>query len=326
MRVVLSKKQKSYLILTRFNDRSPTFWYVSNMPARFENLILYAICTLIWGSTWLVITFQVDAASPVTSVFWRFLLSAGILWAFSLWKKFDLFNYSRRHHILFAGQGILMFSINYMLTYVAETMISSGLVALSFTLLVYYNMFGMRLFFKKPITRNVIWGSLLGGVGIVFIFLNEILHFDSQSKTIWGLLIGFLATLSASLGNMVAQKSYQLRIPVVITNTWGMLYGSLFTLIIALALGHDLAIPLTPRFLGALFYLALFGSVIAFGAYLSLAGRIGAEKAAYTSVLSPVIALTLSSFFEDFHWTPFIILGVVLCLLGNVLTLTRRAG
>ncbi|MFV8256718.1 DMT family transporter [Bdellovibrio bacteriovorus] len=295
------------------------------MPARFENLILYAICTLIWGSTWLVITFQIDAASPVTSVFWRFLLSTVILLLFCFWKKQNL-KYSRQDHLLFAGQGVLMFSINYMLTYVAETMVSSGMVALSFTLLVYYNMFGMRLFFKKPITQNVIWGSLLGGVGIVFIFLNEILNFDPSSKTIWGLLVGFLATLSASMGNMVAQKSYQKRIPVVVTNTWGMLYGSLFTLIMALVLQHDLSIPLNARFLGALFYLALFGSVIAFGAYLSLAGRIGAEKAAYTSVLSPVIALTLSSFFENFHWTPYIILGVVLCLLGNVLTLTKRAG
>ncbi|WP_374031778.1 DMT family transporter [Bdellovibrio bacteriovorus] len=295
------------------------------MSARFENLILYAICTLIWGSTWLVITFQIDAASPVTSVFWRFLLSTTLLLLFCFWKKQNL-KYSRHDHLLFAGQGVLMFSINYMLTYVAETMISSGMVALSFTLLVYYNMFGMRLFFKKPITANVIWGSLLGGVGIVFIFLNEILNFDPSSKTIWGLLVGFLATLSASLGNMVAQKSYQKRIPVVVTNTWGMLYGSMFTLIVALVLQHDLSIPLNARFLGALFYLALFGSVIAFGAYLSLAGRIGAEKAAYTSVLSPVIALTLSSFFENFHWTPYIVIGVVLCLLGNVLTLTKRAG
>ncbi|ASD65144.1 DMT family transporter [Bdellovibrio bacteriovorus] len=295
------------------------------MSARFENLILYAICTLIWGSTWLVITFQIDAASPVTSVFWRFLLSTALLLLFCFWKKQNL-KYSRHDHLLFAGQGVLMFSINYMLTYVAETMISSGMVALSFTLLVYYNMFGMRLFFKKPITANVIWGSLLGGVGIVFIFLNEILNFDPSSKTIWGLLVGFLATLSASLGNMVAQKSYQKRIPVVVTNTWGMLYGSMFTLIVALVLQHDLSIPLNARFLGALFYLALFGSVIAFGAYLSLAGRIGAEKAAYTSVLSPVIALTLSSFFENFHWTPYIVIGVVLCLLGNVLTLTKRAG
>lgn len=296
------------------------------MSSRFENLILYTICTLIWGSTWLVITFQIDAASPVTSVFWRFLLAAVILFVFCFFKKQNL-KYTPGEHLLFAGQGIFMFSVNYMLTYIAETMITSGLVALSFTALIYYNMFGMRLFFKRPITRNVIFGSLLGGLGLVFIFLNEILHFDSNSQTIAGLVVGFLATLSASMGNMVAQKNYQLRIPVVVTNTFGMLYGSLFTLFVALIHGDNLAIPLTGKFLGALVYLALFGSVIAFGAYLSLAGKIGAEKAAYTSVISPVIALILSSFFENFRWTPYILAGVLLCLLGNVLILlTKQKG
>lgn len=217
-----------------------------------------------------------------------------------------------------------MFSINYMLTYIAESMITSGLVALTFTALVYFNMFGMKLFFKKPITKNVVMGSLLGGLGIVFIFLNEILHFDASSKTMLGLCVGFLGTLAASTGNMFAQKNYQLRIPVVVTNTYGMLYGSLFTLFVTLIHGDSLAIPLTAKFLGALFYLSLFGSVIAFGAYLTLAGKIGAEKAAYTSVISPVIALTLSSFFENFQWTPSIILGVLFCLLGNVLTLNKK--
>ncbi len=139
------------------------------MSARFENLILYTICTLIWGSTWLVITFQIDEASPVTSVFWRFLLATSLLFIFCFIKKQNL-RYQPKEHLLFAAQGIFMFSINYMLTYIAETMISSGLVALSFTVLIYYNMFGMRLFFKRPITKNVIFGSALGGLGIVFIF------------------------------------------------------------------------------------------------------------------------------------------------------------
>ncbi|MNK99671.1 putative DMT superfamily transporter inner membrane protein [compost metagenome] len=100
-----------------------------------------------------------------------------------------------------------------------------------------------------------------------------------------------------------------------------MAYGSFFTLMVALFLGHSLVIPTTPVFLSALLYLSLFGTVIAFWAYLSLAGKIGAEKAAYSSVISPIIALTLSSFFENFHWTPALIAGVALCILGNIFTL-----
>jgi drug/metabolite transporter (DMT)-like permease len=79
----------------------------------------------------------------------------------------------------------------------------------------------------------------------------------------------------------------------------------------------------TMKYTVSLLYLAVFGSIIAFGAYLSLVGRIGAEKAAYTSIISPVIALTLSSFFENFHWTPEIAAGIILCLAGNVITLQK---
>jgi len=214
-----------------------------------------------------------------------------------------------------------MFSVNYILTYIAETMTTSGMVALSFTVLLYYNIFGMRIFFGKPISPKGLVGAMIGGLGICCIFLNEILNFDVGSRAILGLAVGFLATLSASAGNMVAQKSYKLNIPVVITNTWGMLYGSIFTLLVGLIFHTDFAIPMTARFLSAMVYLSLFGTVIAFGAYLSLAGRIGPEKAAYTSIINPVIALVISSFFENFHWTPSIVIGVILCLGGNILTL-----
>jgi drug/metabolite transporter (DMT)-like permease len=285
-----------------------------------ENLFLYLTCTTIWGSTWLVITYQVDSASPVTSVFWRFLLSFVILIFFCVLTEKPM-KYTPKQHLLFLGQGIFMFSVNYMLTYLAETMITSGLMALTFTLLLYYNIFGMWVVFRKPITWRVIVGSCLGGLGLLCIFMPEILNFDPNSRTLWGLLIGFVATFFASIGNMFSQKTYQLKIPVVVTNTYGMAYGSFFTLIVALFLGHSLVIPTTPQFLGALVYLSLFGSVIAFWAYLSLAGKIGAEKAAYSSVISPIIALTLSSLFENFHWTPALIGGVTLCILGNIFTL-----
>lgn len=287
------------------------------------NLFLYSVCTLIWGSTWLVITFQVGDASPITSVFYRFLLGATLLAIYALASKKPM-RYGKKDHLLFAGQGVFMFSINYMLFYISETMVSSGMTAVAFTTLVYMNMFGMWFFFGKPITKNVVWGSLLGGVGIVLLFLNEILKLDSDSRTIWGLVIGATATIGSSVGNMLSQKTYRKGIPVVVTNTYGMFYGSLFTLLVAVLFKQNLAIPLTPKFLGALLYLALFGSVFAFGAYLTLSGRIGAEKAAYTSVLSPVIALTLSSVFEGFKWTPYIFAGVVLCLLGNILTLRKK--
>ncbi|MEK2689646.1 DMT family transporter [Bdellovibrio sp. GT3] len=295
------------------------------------NFLLYAICTLIWGSTWLVITFQVDSASPIASVFWRFALGAALLFSYCLITRKKL-SYGKQDHLNFLAMGIFMFSINYMLVYWSETMISSGIAAICFTVIVPYNMLGMKIFFKKPITPKVVAGSLLGGAGIALIFMNEITGLQANRNTIFGLVLGLIATLSASTGNMLSQRSYRKAVPVVISNTWGMLYGSIFTLMVGLVLQHSFAIPMTAKYLSSLMYLSLFGSVFAFGAYLLLAGRIGAERAAYSGVVSPIIALTLSSMYEDFKWTPYIVAGVALCLLGNVLTLyspkriTKSAG
>lgn len=216
-----------------------------------------------------------------------------------------------------------MFSVNYMLTYIAEGMISSAMVAVTFTLLLYYNILGTWILFKTPIKKNVIIGSLTGGLGIFLIFLHEILNFVPGSKTIWGLVIGAVATIFASIGNLISYVHRKEMIPVMSSNAYGMLYGSCFTLIVALLFQESFATDWTPKYIASLLYLAVFGSVIAFGAYLSLVSRIGAERAAYISVLNPVLALILSSFFENFQWTWEVALGIALCLAGNILTLQK---
>lgn len=216
-----------------------------------------------------------------------------------------------------------MFSVNYMMTYIAEGMISSGMVAVTFTLLLYYNIFATRILFKTPIRRNVVVGAVIGGIGIGLIFLQEILHFQPGSKSLWGLIVGAVATMFASAGNLVSYVHRKENIPVMSSNAFGMLYGSCFTFLVALVLREGFHVDWTLKYTLSLLYLAIFGSVIAFGAYLSLVGRIGAEKAAYTSIISPVIALTLSSLYEGFHWTPKVATGIALCLAGNVITLQR---
>lgn len=216
-----------------------------------------------------------------------------------------------------------MFSVNYILTYTAEGMISSGMVAVTFTLLLYYNILGTRLLFKQPLSKNVIFGGLTGGLGIGLIFLQEILNFQPGSKALLGLAIGAIATLFASAGNLVSYVHRKENIPVMSSNAFGMLYGALFTLALALVLRQSFATEWTPKYIASLLYLSVFGTVIAFGAYLSLIGRIGAEKASYTSILNPVIALTLSSFFENFRWTPEVLIGISLCLAGNIITLQK---
>lgn len=288
-----------------------------------QNLFLFSICSLIWGTTWLVIKFQIDSTSPVVGVFYRFLLAAILMFVFNHFVTKKPLVYPFRNHLFFLLQGFFNFSLNYILTYVAEEKMSSGLVALTFTTLVYFNMIGMRIWFKKPISRNVFLGGLLGALGITLLFWNEITAFKAGVGPVLEIIIGIVATFSASTGNMFAFKNHQLKIPVVIFNSYGMLYGAFTSLIIGIFRHENFTLPTTMSFAFSLFYLSVFGTVIAFWAYQTLVGSIGADRAAYSSIIAPMIAVVISSIFEDVKFTPLIVAGMLFCVLGNLISLKK---
>ncbi|MBC7537977.1 MAG: EamA family transporter [Bacteriovorax sp.] len=288
-----------------------------------KNYFLFTICSLIWGTTWLVIKFQINSTSPVVGVFYRFLLAATLMFVFNYFITKKSLSYPLKNHLFFLLQGIFNFSFNYILTYTAEQKLSSGLVALTFTSLVYFNMLGLRLWFKKPISKNVFLGGLMGAFGIALLFSKEILSFNAGAGPIAGILIGIIATFFASTGNMFAYKNHLLKIPMIIFNSYGMLYGALCSLTIGLIRHENFALPTSLSFILSLMYLAVFGTVIAFWAYQTLVGSIGADRAAYSSIIAPMIAVIVSSVFEDMHFSPLIIGGIIFCLLGNIISLKK---
>lgn len=205
----------------------------------------------------------------------------------------------------------------------AEEKLSSGLVALTFTSLVYFNMIGMRIWFNKPISKNVFWGGLMGAFGITLLFWKEFTSLQVGSGAIAGVLTGIVATFFASTGNMFAYKNHTFKIPVVIFNSYSMLYGAIFSLMIGLIRQENFALPTTLSFLTSLLYLSIFGTVIAFWAYQTLVGTIGADRAAYSSIIAPMIAVLVSSVFENIAFTPYIFGGIIFCLLGNLISLKK---
>lgn len=289
-----------------------------------KNLFLYTLVTLIWGTTWLVIKFQIDSTGIVAGVFYRFILAALILFFFNLLKKNKL-NYELHYHRFFILQGIFNFSVNYILTYLSEKYISSAMVALTFTTLIYYNMLGLYFFYGKKIEINAILGTIIGGLGIFLLFSEELFKTNINQQSVLGLVIGLVATFSASLGNMASIKNHQAKIPVMVFNAWSMLYGSVFSLIVGLILKDNFSVVGSLSFYSSLLYLSVFGTAIAFYAYQTLIIEIGAHKAAYTSILSPIIAVFVSMYFEKFQLTIPIILGMFLAILGNYLVLKKRS-
>ena len=288
-----------------------------------SNFALYSVAVLIWGSTWLVIKFQLGVVPPLVSVAWRFALASLMLLAYSALKRRPL-RFSGRDHLWLALQGVLLFGVNYACVYLAEQYLTSGLVAVVFSIVVFMNAVGMRLFFSQPIRAVTAVAAVVGVVGVALIFWPELQRFSNTGSQVLGLGLAVTATTVASLGNMVATRIHRRQLPVMQINAWSMLYGALAVAAMALAAGQRFAFDVSWSYIVSLFYLALFGSALAFGAYLTLMRRIGADRASYTAVAIPVVALLLSTAFEQFRWQLQTFLGVALCLGGNLLMLRRR--
>jgi drug/metabolite transporter (DMT)-like permease len=285
--------------------------------------LLYSATVLIWGSTWLAITFQLGVVNPILSVAYRFTLASLLLLAFTIVRRANL-RFTARQHMFFGLQGGLLFSLNYLLVYLAELRLTSGLVAIIFSTLVFMNILIGTLFLGTPVRLNVVIGALIGLLGISLVFLPELRAFSLHDRSFVGLLLGLAGTLFASIGNIVAARNQQEGLPVVQTNAFGMGYGGILMFVTALIVGTPFHFEMTLSYIASLIYLAVFGSVIAFGAYLTLLGRIGADRAAYTSLLFPIVALGFSTLFEGYQWSVGALVGVLLVLIGNFLVLARR--
>jgi drug/metabolite transporter (DMT)-like permease len=284
--------------------------------------LLYTIVVAIWGSSWLGIRYQIGVVPPELSIAYRFMLSAGLLVAFCLVTRRRL-RFSGRDHLFFAAQGLTLFSLNYLLFYVAAFYVASGLMAVAFSTITVMNIVNGALLFGQRIDRRVALGALAGIVGLALVYWPEIAGVELSHEALIGLALSVAATYSASLGNMVSVRHKRHSIPVVESNAWGMAYGALFALAYALLRGTPLVFDWSWSYTLSLVYLALFASVFGFGAYLTLLQRIGADRAAYSSVLFPLIALGLSTLVEGYRWTPLAALGVALVLAGNLIVLRR---
>ncbi|MDH3761012.1 MAG: DMT family transporter [Gammaproteobacteria bacterium] len=284
---------------------------------------LYLASVLIWGSTWYAIKFQLGVVAAEVSLVYRFALAAVILLLFCLLSGRDL-KYSPRQHGFIALQGLCLFSCNYLIFYWATELLTSGIVALMFSTVILMNIVNGAIFMRAAVSPRVVLGAAFGIAGIVAIFWSEVSGVDNSADTWRGLWMCLIATYFASVGNIISARNQQNNIPVVQTNAWGMTYGALIMAAYALISQVPFNFDPDPAYSLSLIYLSIFGSILAFGSYLTLVGRIGADKAAYAAVLFPVIALGISTLFEGYQWTFRALCGFALVLLGNYIVLTKQ--
>ncbi len=284
--------------------------------------LLYLLTVAIWGSTWFVIRFQLGATAPEVSVAVRFLLAGVLLLLWALIRRESLV-IRRADWLWVVAQGVFMYSINYVLVYLGTEFLTSGLIAVLFALMIPFNLIHERLFFKKPIEARVALAGLIGFFGIALIFFPELTRADLSADTLWAIAIVIVGAWTASLGNMLAIRNMRLRYPIVTLNALGMMLAGCLTGLYAVAIGRPLTIDPTFDYLWSLAYLAVLGSAIAFGAYLYLLETIGSGRAAYMTIMFPVVALAISMVYEGYEPGLLAITGLALAILGNALIVGR---
>jgi drug/metabolite transporter (DMT)-like permease len=290
-----------------------------------RNFIAFVIVSLIWGGTWLVIRDQIASVPASWSISYRFVIAALGMFALAALRREPL--------LLVPGGmrwaallGLFQFTLNFAFVYNAEAYITSGLVAVMFALLVVPNAVLGRIFLHQSITGAFVLGSLIAAIGVALLFAHE---WRSSPATLQQVLLGAGLTvggiLSASAANITQAMEGAKKQPFLALLAWAMTIGVLINTVFALATaGPPQFDPRLSYTMGILF-LGLAGSVVTFPLYYGLVRKVGAGKAAYSSVIVPVVAMILSTLFEGFVWGPLPAAGAVVTLVGMVVAMRGRA-
>ena len=300
---------------------------LSKEPAPAERLrsvtIPFIVFTAIWGSTWIVIRSQLGAVPPQWSVTYRFALAAVAMATVALWKG-DGLKIGRGGLPAAIFLGFTQFCINFNAVYLAERHITSGVVATVFALLLIpASLMGWAFLGHRP-SKRFAWSSLVAVSGVALLFVHEVREHRTDAHEIAvGIGITLVGMMGAAIANVGQARPEIRRFPLFPMLAWSMAAGAVIDALIAFAMTGPPVFDARPGYWLGVVYLALFASVLTFSLYYPVIRRIGPAKAAYSSVLVPIIAMGFSTWLEDYRWTGLTIAGAVLALGGMAVALRR---
>lgn len=286
-------------------------------------LLAVGVCSLIWGTTWYAITLQLGVVDPVASVAYRFAIAAAVMFAWCAATGRSL-RLTGRQHLAVFGQGVLTFSIQYSMVYAAEQHVASAVVAVIFAALAFANLVLFRLVLGQKAPRLAWAGAALGVAGVAALSAGELGRASFDPAAVVGLALAFTAMIIAAGGNLAAWKAQQEGAPVLPATGWAMAYGAALVALWGLVSGVEWRFEPTAAYVGSLLYLAVFGSVVAFGLYYNLARSRGYALASYISALTPPVAMLVSVLLEGARFGLAALLGLILVLGGQLLLIRAR--
>lgn len=282
---------------------------------RGRTLVQFWIVTLIWGSTWLIIKSQLETVPSTWSVAYRFIAAGALMLGFcaATGKPMRL---SPQGHLFALAMAVAQFVGNFNLVYLAETHVTSGLVAVAFALLVVPNSLFAWAFLGQRLTLRFALGSLMGMAGVAMLFQHELAIAEFSGGVLTGLGLTLCAILCASTANVLQATDLARAQPPFASLGIAFLYGGLLDAALGFATAGPPVIDTSLTYLGGLAFLAIIASAVAFLLYFDVIRAIGPAKAAYSSLVTPFIALGLSTMFEGYRWTPLAVAGVALAVGG----------
>ncbi len=287
-----------------------------------RSLFSFAIVCLIWGTTWIVIKFQLGTVNPSWSVTYRFATGGVALLGWCLLKGLPL-RVPREAIGFLLLFALFQFVMNFNFVYRSELYIPSGIPAVAFALLMVPNALLAWAFLGRKVSGRFALGSLLGIVGVGLLFSDQLALSGTREETILGLGLVTAGVLSASVANVMQASPRALGYPAFAGLGWAMLMGAGMNALLALVVAGPPQFDPSPAYWLGFLYLGVFASAVAFALYFDLVREMGPAEAAWTGVLIPILAMAISTVAEDFHWTPQGLAGCGLALVGLVVALRQ---
>ncbi|MEO7116063.1 MAG: DMT family transporter [Caldimonas sp.] len=291
---------------------------------RLSTWQLFAICVVVWGTTWHAITYQAGDMPAEFGVALRFALAGATVLLVCRWRGVSL-RLRLADHAALALQGIFLYGVSYVCIYHAERFVPSGLVAVGYSASPLLAGIGAALLFRTALAPRFVFGGVLGLAGVALIFWPEITRPTSRDGATIGAAFTMASVLLSAVGSLVASRNRHRGVPLLPAMGYGMLYGAAAAWIVAIALGRSVAWPTAPSWWISLAYLAFAGSVLTFACFLTLQDRVGVGPAGTTGVMTPLLALFVSFAFEGFRPDALTAVGALLAIAGNALMLIPAA-
>jgi drug/metabolite transporter (DMT)-like permease len=283
----------------------------------------YPLVVLIWGTTWFGVHAQVNGTAPHVAAGLRLGVASLIFFAIAAWMRMPL--RPRREQIVpIVIQAMCFFGFNYVAVYTASQYLTSGVLAVVFSICVPFNLIADWAIHGTRPRAATVAAAIAGVAGIALVFEAELERAVLTRDALWGATLGVFAAAIVAIGNVLASRLAATDLGAVRLNAFGMAAGTAAILLWGAASGAPWTLEITSAWLGSFAYLVVVGSVVAFGVYMKILPAVGVVAGAYVVVLAPVVAIGISAVFEGFPLRPTTLLGVPLLLIGHSILIVQR--